>query len=329
MARPRVFVSSTYYDLKHIRASLENFIESLGFDAILSERGNIPYDPSLPPDESCYREVENADLFVLVIGGRYGSETSETKTDDPKTFYDRYESITKTEFAHAIEKDIPVYILIDRAVYAEYRTFLRNKTNTGINYVHADSVNVFLLIEGILAKRRNNPFQQFDRYSDIESWLREQWAGRFRDFLNSNSNQTQLASLAEQVRCLTEISTTLKTYIEQVVTTIAPERAKELIASEEKRLKEDSGLAKLQSLAEGSGNFPVSMLTRYKISPARIAQVFRVATTQEQLWAILDAETGKTVVGGWKAMVQPHLPLWQAGVTDIRTILGLPPLPLA
>lgn len=35
MARPRVFVSSTYYDLKHIRASLENFIESLGFDAVL------------------------------------------------------------------------------------------------------------------------------------------------------------------------------------------------------------------------------------------------------------------------------------------------------
>src|SRR5438270_9251216 len=32
MARPRVFVSSTYYDLRHIRGSLEVFIGSLGYD---------------------------------------------------------------------------------------------------------------------------------------------------------------------------------------------------------------------------------------------------------------------------------------------------------
>jgi hypothetical protein len=97
----------------------------------LSERGNVPYDPSLPLDESCYREVENSDLFVLVIGGRYGSEKSETRTDDVKTFYERYDSITKAEFAHATDKDIPVHILIERVVYAEYRTFLRNKANAG------------------------------------------------------------------------------------------------------------------------------------------------------------------------------------------------------
>ena len=28
MAKPRVFVSSTYYDLKHLRSALESFIES-------------------------------------------------------------------------------------------------------------------------------------------------------------------------------------------------------------------------------------------------------------------------------------------------------------
>jgi hypothetical protein len=38
MARPRIFISSTYYDLRYIRSSLEIFIEALGFDAILSEK---------------------------------------------------------------------------------------------------------------------------------------------------------------------------------------------------------------------------------------------------------------------------------------------------
>jgi len=78
MARPRVFVSSTYYDLKHLRSSLENFVESLGFDAILSEKGKIAYTPDLPLDESCYREVGTADIFVLIVGGRYGTEVSAT-----------------------------------------------------------------------------------------------------------------------------------------------------------------------------------------------------------------------------------------------------------
>jgi hypothetical protein len=72
MAKPRVFVSSTFYDLKHIRSSLDIFIESLGFEPILSEKGDIAYSPDHPLDESCYREVQTSDIFVLIIGGRYG-----------------------------------------------------------------------------------------------------------------------------------------------------------------------------------------------------------------------------------------------------------------
>ena len=78
MARPRVFASSTYYDLKHVRASLEAFIESLGYDAVLSEKGNVAYNPEIPLDESCYREVLNTDIFVLIVGGRYGAEKSDS-----------------------------------------------------------------------------------------------------------------------------------------------------------------------------------------------------------------------------------------------------------
>jgi hypothetical protein len=48
MAKPRVFVSSTYYDLKHVRSSLDLFVESLGFEPVLSEKGNIAYSPDSP-----------------------------------------------------------------------------------------------------------------------------------------------------------------------------------------------------------------------------------------------------------------------------------------
>ena len=101
MAKPRVFVSSTYYDLKYIRASLDLFIESLGFESVLSEKGDIAYTSDRPLDESCYREAENADVFVLIVGGRYGSEASGEPKSGHKSFHDRYESITKREYDSA------------------------------------------------------------------------------------------------------------------------------------------------------------------------------------------------------------------------------------
>ena len=136
MARPRVFVSSTFYDLKHVRSSLDIFIESLGYDSILSEKGDIAYSPDVPLDEFCYREVGTADIFVLIVGGRYGSAASREERKPSKKFFERYESVTNLEHDEAIKRDIPVFILVEAAVYAEYQTYLRNKDSKEITYAH-------------------------------------------------------------------------------------------------------------------------------------------------------------------------------------------------
>jgi Domain of unknown function (DUF4062) len=253
MARPRIFVSSTYYDLKHLRSSLENFIESVGFDPILSEKGKIAYSSDVPLDESCYREVSTADIFVLIIGGRYGSEASGAKTSLPKTFYDRYNSITRGEYRSALDRDIPMYVLVERPVYVEYETYRENKANKTIKYAHVDSVNIFGLLEDILAQPRNNPIQQFDRYAEVESWLREQWAGTFRELLQRRQAQAQLASLQAQVSQLAEINKTLKTYLEQIVERIAPKEGHALIQAERARLE----AAQVSAIVAGShlGNY--------------------------------------------------------------------------
>lgn len=43
MAKPRVFISSTFYDLRQIRADIDQFLRGLGYDAIRNEEGSIPY----------------------------------------------------------------------------------------------------------------------------------------------------------------------------------------------------------------------------------------------------------------------------------------------
>ena len=210
MARPRVFISSTYYDLRHIRTSLEGFVERLGYEPVLSEKGKIAYDPELSLDESCYREASRADIFVLIIGGRYGSPASEEHIDPPAGFYERYESITKKEYEAAAARDIPTYILVDKSVMTEFETFKKNRDRTDIKYAHVESANVFHLLEEVLGRSRNNPVHQFERNSEIEEWLREQWAGLFQEFINRRSEQKQLASLSDRVAELGSLNTSLR-----------------------------------------------------------------------------------------------------------------------
>jgi hypothetical protein len=136
MARPRIFVSSTFYDLKQIRTDLEHFMRDLGYEPVLYERGHVPYGRSEKLEDYCYSEIEHCDILVSVIGGRYGS----TSNRPPH-------SVSQTELLTALKAGKQVYIFIEKSVYAEYRTFLANKGNVNMKYHFADNVAVYEFIE--------------------------------------------------------------------------------------------------------------------------------------------------------------------------------------
>lgn len=321
MPKPRVFISSTFYDLKHIRASLEMFVEQLGYEPVLSEKGSISYDPSYALDESCYREVRSTDIFVLLIGGRYGSEVSSEKHENVRVFYDRYESITKREYESASERDLPCYILVEKSVYAEYETFKNNRGNNSIVYAHVDSINIFHFLDGILSRPRNNPVYQFERHTDIQSWLRDQWAGLFRDLLSKKSESKQIANLAEQVAGLSSVSTTLKRYLENVISKVGEndEASTQIIQSEELRLEEDR-----QRRAALKVGVVSELIDTYEFTEDQALDPFRSAKSINELVQRICEYSGGRLI---EAKVIDHWRNNSEAIDDVNLVRGILNLP--
>lgn len=272
-------------------------------------------------DESCFREAQSSDIFVLIIGGRYGSEVSETESGD-KGFHDRYESITRKEYESALQRDIPTYVLIEKSVYSEYETFKRNRENETIKYAYVDSINIFTFIEYVLSRPRNSPVYHFELSSEIETWLREQWAGLFRELIRNRADKTQISSLADQVRDLSNVSTTLKRYLEELVSRGGnKEQAKEIINEEQARLMEARKLNELAKL-------PVISYLRdvYDVPLETSRSMFTEATSLNNLAERIERVTkgafkANALIPGWKQ--DPEL---SQNMNDVREALDLPAL---
>ena len=106
-SRTTLFVSSTCYDLSQIRADIRDFADTLGLEPILSELDTFPVNPSQTNFQNCLNAVRNrADLFLLIVGGRYGSINETGK------------SITNLEYMEASAKGIPKYVFVKKDILA-------------------------------------------------------------------------------------------------------------------------------------------------------------------------------------------------------------------
>lgn len=183
MPRPRIFISSTHADLRIVREQLQELIQSLHYEAVLSENGNIVYQPDRRPGMSAVAEVASCDMLILVIGTRSGSDSTSGAAPASDFYTIRPPSFTRREWEMATDKHLPVYVLIESHVAHDYQTFRLNRNNTEITYAYVDSVNVLHFIDTVYEAKKNNPIKEFERFEEIEHWLREQWAAQFRDQL--------------------------------------------------------------------------------------------------------------------------------------------------
>ena len=207
MAKPRVFVSSTYYDLRVIRADLERFMRELGYEPVLFERGHIPYGKEEALEEYCYREISSCDMVVSIIGGKYGSQSKDQKS-----------SITQRELRVAIEQGKQIYIFIEKAVLGEYRTYLGNRDVPGFKPTAVNDSRVYSFIEELYGLPSGNPIEGFEISDDIVRYLREQWAGLFQRLLHESAQKNE-------VNIIESLKSTAST-LNHLVTFLTEERSK-------------------------------------------------------------------------------------------------------
>lgn len=198
---PRVFISSTFYDLRYVREELGSFVSRYGFQPLRSETGDIGYEHGKELDDSCYKAMKHSDLAILIVGGRYGSPTSSDKSKVEK--FNEYISVTRQEFNTAVNNNIPIFIFVEDGVLAEYRLYQKNKekfkeTSDLVSFVSVDNINVLRFIDSIY-NLSTYAVTSFKTVDDIKMHLTKQWADMFWNYLKELRNGSKKDALSPTV----------------------------------------------------------------------------------------------------------------------------------
>lgn len=168
--KPTAFVSSTCYDLKQVRDDIRAFFQDqLGYDVLLSEYDSFPLDPRAGTVDNCLRVVdERADIFVLIVGCRYGYVT------------ETGHSVTNMEYLRAKAKGIPIYAFVDKKILSILPLW---RDNPDGNF--QSTVDTPKLFEFVDTFRRNDGIWSFgfETAQDIISTLKAQLSYLFSDCL--------------------------------------------------------------------------------------------------------------------------------------------------
>jgi len=222
--RPKVFVSSTCYDLGPVREQLRNFLLDIGYDPILSEYADVLYDPRTHTHTSCLQEVPGTDMIVLVLGARFGGKAvpealnavsleniSNSGFDVSAIESIPNLSVTQLEVLKAVESQVPVFAFVDEKVWHDHLVYEKNKDLvTQIRFPSIEKPEtakyIFEFINFLKSRIRGNSVTPFAKFEDIENHLRKQWASLFQRLLRESRDSTyegkRIFGLAEQIEDL-------------------------------------------------------------------------------------------------------------------------------
>jgi len=236
MANPRIFISSTCYDLQEVRYQLRGFINDFGLEPVMSDFGDIFYDYKKHIQDSCKDEIGKCQLFILIIGNNYGSFYFKNQENQEIP-----DSVTLQEFKRAIDVNIFKHIFVNKYVDYDFKnyqkalksfisktleknSFPEDKIDETISQLKREFLKsyhfpqdsykyIFRFLEIVYSLKSNNAILTFENFDDIKTNLRKQWAGFMYDSLTKETSvavselsilNTKVDKIDKQIRSLIE-----------------------------------------------------------------------------------------------------------------------------
>ena len=200
MAVPRVFISSTYYDLRQVRNNVEHFIKELGYEPVMHERSSVAYTQNEPLEVDCYHELASCDIAVCIIGNHFGTKSVGNEL-----------SITMNEINTAIKARKKVYIFIANDVYIENRTYEHNKDLGNFKSAYTDDIKIHEFISE-LKNINNHVINSFETTDQIVAPLKAQFAGLFQNLLTRESSLSDTKIAYDLQQSSTEMQRTIEEF---------------------------------------------------------------------------------------------------------------------
>ena len=214
--KPRIFVSSTFYDLKYVRENLSGFIRNHDFEPIMFEDGDVGYNPGKPLDKSCYDSMKNSDMAVLIIGGQYGSAATDQETDK----IDEYISITQNEFRTAVNNGLAIFAFVDSKVKTEYDVYMNNLEKFRadpkcIEFRATKDIRVFRFIKSVYDMGIIS-VTEFNKITDITDFLSKQWSDMFKRYLEQKKERKEIETIKQSVTKLESLVDKMSMMLDEV-----------------------------------------------------------------------------------------------------------------
>jgi hypothetical protein len=168
MKKGKIYISSTCFDLKDLRAELANEIASWGYQSMWNESPNFPVRQGMHSHDACLDAVKKSDIFVLIIDGRYGGVYSGDKYPKKDISITQYE----TEIALSENKQILTFVRDD--IWSERAIYKKNlEDGIKIQLFYAKDERVYEFIEFInKQKQASNWINQFKNSVELKDILK-------------------------------------------------------------------------------------------------------------------------------------------------------------
>ena len=204
MSVPRVFISSTYYDLRQYRNNIENFIISLGYEPVMHERAAIAYTQNQPLEKDCYKELTSCEIVVCIIGNHFGSQSSDGDL-----------SITMKELKTALKEKKKIYVFISKDVFYENRTYKLNKDNNAFKSAYTDNIKIHEYIAELTENVNDHYIASFETTEEIITILKAQFAGLFQGLLSREAAMTEAKTVYDLQQTADSIRSIVKEFADE------------------------------------------------------------------------------------------------------------------